>query len=168
MVVGEVGLWESSAPHKFRSRRFAPFFHSNRHTLNSSSSQMLSSSMASSRLNQGILELRLAQLLDKREYPKTICPSEVPRGLNAQELQELDASSWRDLMDLTRMLVWAMRDRGEVEILQRGQVLDDQLRLEDVKGPIRVRKKRNGAHDVLVEQVCTRVTPSAWQDDTAN
>jgi len=40
-----------------------------------------------------------------------------------------------------RKLVWQMGDRGEVEILQRGEVLGDSVGLEDVKGPIRVRKK---------------------------
>ncbi|KAI9887181.1 MAG: hypothetical protein M1823_001008 [Watsoniomyces obsoletus] len=112
--------------------------------------------MAPSRLINDMLEHRLVQLLERREYPKTICPSEVPRSLNVQELQEMEVSSWRDLMDTTRQLVWAMRDRGEVEVVQRGQVLDDELRLEDVKGPIRVRKTRSGAEDDLDEQDCAQ------------
>jgi len=40
-----------------------------------------------------------------------------------------------------RKLVWEMRDRGEVEILQYGEALGDHVALEDVKGPIRVRRK---------------------------
>lgn len=34
-----------------------------------------------------------------------------------------------------------MRDAGEVEIMQKGEVLGREVGLEDVKGPIRVRKK---------------------------
>ena len=40
-----------------------------------------------------------------------------------------------------RQRVWQMRDQGEVEIMQRGEVLDDDVSIDDVKGPIRVRRK---------------------------
>jgi len=36
--------------------------------------------------------------------------------------------------------VWELRDRGEVEILQKGEVLGWDVGVEDVRGPIRVRK----------------------------
>jgi hypothetical protein len=41
-------------------------------------------------------------------------------------------------MDDVRGVVWQMRQEGEVEILQKGQVVDAAF-LEDVRGPIRVR-----------------------------
>lgn len=88
-----------------------------------------------------ILQHHLNRLLATRAYPKTICPSEVPRALVAAELAQLGVSSWRELMPDVRRLAWQMRDRGEVEILQRGEALGDDAGLEDVKGPIRVRKK---------------------------
>ncbi len=88
-----------------------------------------------------ILQQHLNRLLATREYPKTICPSEVPRALAAAELAQLGASSWRELMPDVRKLAWQMRDRGEVEILQRGEALGDDVGLEDVTGPIRLRKK---------------------------
>ena len=90
---------------------------------------------------RGILEPHLSRLLSSRTHPKTICPSEVPRALSSAELQEAGASSWRDLMDCARAIVWELRDRNEVEILQKGEVLASNTRLEDVSGPIRVRKK---------------------------
>lgn len=78
-------------------------------------------------------------LLDKREFPKTICPSEVARALSSSELDSLDANDWRAIMDDVRSLVWEMREAGEVEIMQKGQVLEIES-LADIKGPIRVRK----------------------------
>ncbi len=40
-----------------------------------------------------------------------------------------------------RREVWGMRDGGEVDILQRGEVLGDEVGLEDVRGPVRVRRR---------------------------
>ena len=78
------------------------------------------------------------RLLRARDYPKTICPSEVARALSAEELQLLDSAGWRDSMDHVRHIFWQLREEGEVEILQKGQVVDA-TQLQDVRGPIRVR-----------------------------
>lgn len=78
------------------------------------------------------------RLLSSRDYPKTICPSEVARALSSSELSTLCAPDWRAVMEPIRALVWEMREAGQVEILQKGQVLDIE-RFADVKGPIRVR-----------------------------
>ena len=91
-------------------------------------------------METSLLQTRLEQLLTSRECPKTICPSEVPRSLSASELRDLNASQWRDLMPTVRQLLRGMRDRGEVEILQRGAVLPADADLDGVKGPIRARK----------------------------
>ena len=45
-------------------------------------------------------------------------------------------------MPRIRELAWQMRDAGEVEILQRGEVLGGDVEVEDVRGPIRLRMKR--------------------------
>ncbi|OSS51567.1 hypothetical protein B5807_03516 [Epicoccum nigrum] len=86
-----------------------------------------------------ILSKHINRLLSTREFPKTICPSEVARALSSAELEALQAHDWRATMDDVRELVWEMREAGEVEVMQKGQVLDVQS-LVDVKGPIRVRK----------------------------
>lgn len=86
------------------------------------------------------INAQLERLVSSREYPKTICPSEVARSLSAQDLQDAGASSWRELMHAIRTLVWTKRRDGEVEVLQRGEPLSEDLLLEDVRGPIRVRK----------------------------
>ena len=82
----------------------------------------------------------LDRLLSSREYPKTICPSEIARAVSAKDLELLDVSEWRDLMPGIREELWSMRRRGEVEILQRGAVLPEDIELQDIKGPIRARK----------------------------
>jgi Protein of unknown function (DUF3253) len=81
------------------------------------------------------------QLLDSRSYPKTICPSEAARALSAAELQATGAASWRDLMPGIRHLAFQLRDKGELEILQKGEVLPESKALEQTVGPIRLRRK---------------------------
>lgn len=79
------------------------------------------------------------RLLSTRDYPKTICPSEVARALSSSELSSLNVPDWRATMDPIRQLVWELREAGEVEVLQKGDIVDVE-RLEDIRGPIRVRK----------------------------
>jgi hypothetical protein len=88
------------------------------------------------------LQPHLERLLASREYPKTICPSEVARALSSADLQQAGAATWRDTMPEIRRVVAEMRERGEVEVLQKGNVLEGDLDegLERVVGPIRVRK----------------------------
>ncbi len=89
-----------------------------------------------------VLKGYLDRLLASRELLKTICPSEVARALSREELETAGASTWRELMPEIRNLVAEMRDRGEVEVLQKGAVLKGELGvgLADVKGPVRVRR----------------------------
>ena len=86
-----------------------------------------------------LLQARINHLLQSRDSPKTICPSEVARSLSAHELRTLSASEWRDTMPSIRGILFAMRDRGEAEILQKGQVLGE-VPLNEIHGPIRARK----------------------------
>ena len=92
-----------------------------------------------------IVKFHLNRLLSSRQHPKTICPSEVPRALSTLELRQIGVSDWRDLMPEVRTILWIMRDRGEVEILQKGVPLPDNLTIEDVVGPIRARRKKADA-----------------------
>ncbi|KAF2758768.1 hypothetical protein EJ05DRAFT_476081 [Pseudovirgaria hyperparasitica] len=87
------------------------------------------------------ISTHLQTLLSKRAPPKTLCPSEVARALSSAELQAEGVGEWRELMPRIRDLVWQMRDEGEVEILQRGEVLAADVGVESVIGPIRVRRK---------------------------
>lgn len=91
-----------------------------------------------------VLGPHLDRLLKARQHPKTICPSEVARALSQDELDAMGLEGWRDAMEPIRELVWQRRDVGAVEVLQKGEVLDLETRLEDVRGPIRVRLARSG------------------------
>lgn len=93
-------------------------------------------------MTDSILKPHLERLLLNRESPKTICPSEVARGLSTSELKELGVTNWRDLMPVIRDLLWTKRVAGEVEILQHGEVLENINSIEDIKGPIRARRKQ--------------------------
>lgn len=61
----------------------------------------------------------------RRRPDGTICPSEVS--------QVVGGVGWRDLMDDVRARAWALRDRGEVDVLQAGSPVDPGAR-----GPIRI------------------------------
>ncbi|CAF9927644.1 MAG: hypothetical protein GOMPHAMPRED_004460 [Gomphillus americanus] len=89
-------------------------------------------------LDQEIVKSTLDRILQQREHPKTICPSEVARGLPSEEMRKLN-DGWRDAMPLVREILFEMKDNAEVEILQKGQVLPMETRLEDIRGPIRAR-----------------------------
>ncbi|KAK6337961.1 hypothetical protein TWF696_001434 [Orbilia brochopaga] len=85
-----------------------------------------------------MLSNRLITLLRSRHAKNsssTICPSEVPRGLEKDG--EIAPGTWREHMDDVREVVFRLRDEGVLEVLQRGQVV--RVPLEDVTGPIRVR-----------------------------
>lgn len=86
------------------------------------------------------LQQHLDDFLRRREPPKTFCPSEVARALSADELETLGYSGWRDAMSDIREMAWGMRDRGECEVVQKGLVLSSDVSLEDVRGPIRLRR----------------------------
>lgn len=91
-----------------------------------------------------LITLHLERLLDSRASPKTICPSEVPRAFTISELEDIGVSDWRILMPQVRSVLWEMRSRGEVEILQKGVPLPSTTTLDQITGPIRARRKIRG------------------------
>lgn len=71
-------------------------------------------------------------LLARRAAGRTICPSDAARAL--------DPEAWRERMDAVRAVAFAMADRGELEITQRGVVVDGRA----ARGPIRLRRGSAG------------------------
>jgi hypothetical protein len=94
--------------------------------------------MALNDAQKSLILSHASRLLDSRQHPKTICPSEIARAFSASELQTLGALEWRDTMDAVRQVMWEKRDAGEVEVMQKGEVVNVES-LEDIRGPIRVR-----------------------------
>ncbi|USW48863.1 Putative winged helix-like DNA-binding domain superfamily [Septoria linicola] len=86
-----------------------------------------------------ILKHHLEDFLQRREPPKTFCPSEVARALTTDELRQLQFHEWRDAMPAIRGAAWALRDEGRCEIVQKGKSVGD-IGPEDVRGPIRIRR----------------------------
>jgi hypothetical protein len=74
-------------------------------------------------LRDAILELARA-----RGPAKTICPSDAARAVGGE--------SWRDLMADAREIARDLARSGDVEISQKGEVLDPD---QPWRGPIRIR-----------------------------
>ncbi|WP_404444894.1 DUF2256 and DUF3253 domain-containing protein [Microbacterium marinum] len=72
----------------------------------------------------------ILDLLADRAAGATICPSEAARAVGGED--------WRDLMEPARRAARRLVDAGEVEITQRGSVVDPST----AKGPIRIRRAR--------------------------
>jgi len=74
------------------------------------------------------IEEAIRELLERRGPGKTICPSEAARALGGD-------AGFRPLMDPVRATAREMVARGELEITQRGRVVDPGR----VRGAIRLR-----------------------------
>ena len=72
----------------------------------------------------------IRSLLEGRAGDATICPSEAARSVGPD--------GWRELMEPARAAARRLVAAGEVEITQRGRVVDPST----CKGPIRVRRTR--------------------------
>ncbi len=75
------------------------------------------------------LEKAILELLGKRSRDSTICPSEVARAFFTED-------GWKEKMEEVRRAARWLVDQGEVEILQKGRVIDPSM----AKGPIRLKK----------------------------
>ncbi|MDN4174643.1 DUF3253 domain-containing protein [Nocardioides sp. SOB77] len=75
------------------------------------------------------LERSILDLLAQRDEGKTICPSDAARAVGT-------ADGWRDLMEPARQAAQRLVEAGEVEVTQRGEVVD----LPTARGPVRIRR----------------------------
>lgn len=78
------------------------------------------------------LEAAILDLLADRAAGATICPSEAARRVGGDEDE-----AWRELMEPARRAARRLVAAGEVDILQRGHVVDPST----AKGPIRIRRR---------------------------
>lgn len=74
------------------------------------------------------LERAIDALLDDRRDGATICPSEAARAV--------DPEGWRNLMPAARAAAGRLAAAGQVEVTQRGEVVD----VATARGPVRVRR----------------------------
>lgn len=76
------------------------------------------------------LEQAILALLAERAQDASICPSEAARRVRPDD--------WRTLMDSARNAARRLTARGELEITQKGRVVD----ASTARGPIRLRRPR--------------------------
>ncbi|MFD7012707.1 DUF3253 domain-containing protein [Rhodococcus sp. JVH1] len=76
------------------------------------------------------LEECIRALLDARADSASICPSDVARAVAPDD--------WRPLMEPVREAAGRLADAGEVEVTQKGAVVDPR----SARGPIRIRRTR--------------------------
>ena len=79
------------------------------------------------------LEQAIGALLDDRRAGATICPSEAARAV--------DPEGWRELMPAARAAAGRLAAAGQVEVTQRGEVVD----VATARGPVRVRRRQCGS-----------------------
>ncbi|KQR98123.1 S-adenosylmethionine tRNA ribosyltransferase [Williamsia sp. Leaf354] len=77
------------------------------------------------------LEQAIRDLLDRRAVTSSICPSDVARAVRPDD--------WRPLMEPVRQAATRLMEAGEVQITQRGEVVDPTT----ARGPIRIRRPRD-------------------------
>jgi Protein of unknown function (DUF3253) len=71
---------------------------------------------------------KIIALLEQRDEGKTICPWDAARALGGDD-------GFRPLMPLVRDAARALVSDGEIDVTQRGQVVD----LNHARGPVRLR-----------------------------
>jgi uncharacterized protein DUF3253 len=76
------------------------------------------------------LQRTIDALLSQRRPGATICPSEAARAV--------DPEGWRDLMPAAREAAGRLAAAGDVEVTQRGEVVD----VATARGPVRIRRRR--------------------------
>ena len=78
------------------------------------------------------LEAAILGLLARRAHGATICPSEAAKRVGGP-----DQTHWRPLMEPARRAARRLVAKGDIDITQRGQVVDPST----ARGPIRLRRR---------------------------
>jgi hypothetical protein len=79
------------------------------------------------------LRAAILALASHRGADSSICPSDAARAVGGEQ--------WRDLMDDSRSAALALARDGDVDITQRGEVVDPR---RPPRGPIRIRISPSG------------------------
>jgi Protein of unknown function (DUF3253) len=77
------------------------------------------------------LEQLILRLLSQRSPQSSICPSDAARAARPD--------GWRALMDDVRGAAARLAARGEVDVTQRGRVVD----IATARGPVRIRRHQS-------------------------
>lgn len=83
----------------------------------------------------GRLDRAILALLAERGPGKTICPSEAARAVAPTTEDGHEALTWRALMEPARRAAARLAGAGQIEVTQRGEVVD----MQTAQGPVRLR-----------------------------
>lgn len=86
------------------------------------------------------LQYAFRQMLDHTEPPATFKPSDVASQLTDTQLKDLGYEKWEEALPGVYALAFELREFGDCHILRKGKVLADDVTLEDLDGPIRIRR----------------------------
>jgi hypothetical protein len=90
--------------------------------------RMLRSGNVADKTSGAGLEETILRLLRQRAAGASICPSDAARAARP--------AGWRALMDDVRAAAGRLAARGEVDVTQRGQLVD----IAEARGPVRIRR----------------------------
>lgn len=90
-------------------------------------------------MSNEMLRSEILDMVSKRDFPKTCCPSEVARALTAEELKQLDCKDWRAAMEPIRQEAYLLYAEKVIHVTQKGEEVGVD-KLAEIKGPIRLRK----------------------------
>jgi hypothetical protein len=79
--------------------------------------------------DKDLIRTAIMELLERRGAGKTICPSDAARAVAG--------SDFRALMPTARAAAAELVASGEIEVTQRGEVVD----LAQARGPVRLRRR---------------------------
>jgi hypothetical protein len=82
-----------------------------------------------------------ASMLDNTDPPEVFKPSAVAQMLTDAQLRECGYDKWEDALPAVYELAFEMRTFGDCEILRKGKVVPEDVGVEEIDGPIRIRRK---------------------------
>jgi hypothetical protein len=86
-------------------------------------------------------------MLDNTDPPAVFKPDDVAQMLSDAQLRECGYDKWEDALPAMYEVAFEMRAFGDCELLRKGKVIGTDVGIEDLDGPIRVRRKADDDED---------------------
>jgi hypothetical protein len=88
-----------------------------------------------------------SNFLDNTDPPDVFKPEAVAKKISDDQLRECGYDKWEDALPAVYEVAFEMRAFGDCEILRKGKVLGLNVGIEDLDGPIRIRRKADDEED---------------------
>lgn len=86
------------------------------------------------------LRAHFTELLDRVEPPESFKPREVAEALTDKQLSKMGYKKQEEAIPAVYELAFESRELGDCEILRKGVVIGDDVTIQDLDGPIRIRR----------------------------